>query len=137
MPWIAAVIFLSVAPVIHAASESGVVVTYSESLENLSLSTAAARQAIDGAPSGATLVFDALGQRFEVMLEPNDRLLAGAPGRAQDLGIYRGQLAGKPDSWARVTITDGVPTGLIWDGAEMLAIEAAVDGASIYRLKDT
>ena len=52
-------------------------------------------------------------------------------------------MAGRPDSWARIVISDGDPTGLIWDGEQMFAIEAPNDSAlntnspAIYRLADT
>ena len=140
---ILAVLLLSAAPAVHAVGGSSVVVTYSETLEDVSLSAAEPRDRGADAASETTLVFNALGQRFEVALQPNDRLLAGAPGRARDLGIYRGRLVDKSGSWVRITIADGVPTGLIWDGTEMLAIDASMPGikgqrsASIYRLKDT
>jgi hypothetical protein len=55
---------------------------------------------------------------------------------------YRGQLSGNPDSWARIVVYNGMPSGLIWDGAEMLAVEAPGDSLLstaepiIYRLAD-
>jgi hypothetical protein len=138
--FIAALLAFSVQP-LHAVERGGVVVAYSESMENLSLR--ANEPGAIGGPALSTLVFDAFGQRFELDLEPNNRLLADDGLNASDLGIYRGRLAGKPGSWARIVISNGLPSGLLWDGEEMLAIEAvsAEQGgpasASIYRLKDT
>ena len=125
-------LFLAVsAQPLHAVERGGVVVSYSEPLEILSVGPGEARAITQSA--SPRLVFDALGQRFELELEPNDRLLADDRLDASAIGIYRGRLAGKPGSWARIVMSNGMPTGLIWDGEEMLAIEAA----SIYRLKDT
>ena len=132
---IVALTLLSAAPAAQAVSNGGVVVTYSESLQNLSMQAAVAQEAPGIASANATLVFDALGQRFELALEPNARLVRG---RLPDgIDVYRGKLAGKPDSWARITMVNGAPTGLIFDGAEMLAVEASANGATIYRLADT
>jgi uncharacterized repeat protein (TIGR01451 family) len=56
--------------------------------------------------------------------------------------IYRGELAGRPGSWARIVVSDGMPRGLFWDGTEMYAIEAPGDSIVqsnvpvIYRLAD-
>ena len=55
---------------------------------------------------------------------------------------YRGQLAGNDASWARIVIADGIPSGLIWDGSELFAIErpgdnvVGSDATIIYRLAD-
>jgi hypothetical protein len=136
---IVALTLLSAAPAAQAVSNGGVVVTYSESLQNLSMQAAVAQEAPGIAPGialvNATLEFDALGQRFELALEPNTRLVRGR--LPAGIGVYRGRLAGKPDSWARITMVNGAPTGLIFDGAEMLAIDASAAGATIYRLADT
>ena len=105
--------------------------TYSETLENVSFGAARQQDSREVSTPGTTLVFDALGQHFEIELEPNTRLVRGQ--LPAGIGIYRGEIVGKSDSWARITMANGVPTGLIWDGNEMLAIDAA----SIYRLKDT
>ena len=90
------------------------------------------------------LSFEALGRRFDLDLEPNDRILAAMP--ADDafggLSVYRGRLVNNPDSWVRIVMSDGMPRGLVWDGSEMYAIEAPGDSAvdisepAIYRLSD-
>ncbi len=89
------------------------------------------------------LSFDALGRNFELQLSPNGSLLDAARSVAGGAIVpYRGQLAGNDDSWARIVIADGVPSGLIWDGNELLAIERPGDNlagaatAIIYRLAD-
>lgn len=88
--------------------------------------------------------FDALGQRFDLELQPNTSLLSPGQRAAIDssIGVYRGGIAGNPDSWARIVTRDGVPAGLIWDGRELLAIERPGDSAVqsaepvIFRLAD-
>ena len=138
--FISVLLAISVQP-LHAVERGGVLVSYSETLENFSLLANEPR--VIGGPALSTLAFDAFGQRFELDLEPNNRLLADAGLNASDLGIYRGRLAGKPGSWARIVLSNGLPSGLVWDGEEMLAIEAVSAelggpaAASIYRLKDT
>ena len=98
----------------------------------------APRGRLDQSP--ATLTFDALGLRFELELEPNRRLIANVfpDGLPRDVGVYRGRLVGKTGSWARIVIADGVPTGMIWDGTDMLAIESPAGSrdAEIFRLRD-
>ena len=87
--------------------------------------------------------FDALGRSFDLDLTPNSNLLTVAGDPATGGAVpYRGMLAGVAGSWVRITIIDGVPTGLIWDGSEMLAIERdgrnpdGTETAIIYRLAD-
>ena len=70
---IVALLAISVQP-LHAVERGGVLVSYSESLENVSLRASEPRAI--GGPTISTLVFDALGRRFELDLEPNQRLLA-------------------------------------------------------------
>jgi hypothetical protein len=139
--FIAAVILLCATPALHAR-DAGVVILHSEPLQNLTLDRGEARDLADGLRRYHTrLAFDALGRRFDVELEPNTRLISAGllSGLEDEVGLYRGRLAGKPGSWVRIVITDGVPTGLVWDGAEMLAIDKLTGSrdASIYRLEDT
>lgn len=89
------------------------------------------------------LSFDALGRSFALQLTPNSRLLDVARDVTGNNVIpYRGKLAGNEESWVRIVISDGAPSGLIWDGNELLAIErggdnvAGSDSAIIYRLAD-
>lgn len=90
------------------------------------------------------LSFEALGRRFDLDLEPNDRILAAMPANEAfgGLSVYRGRLANTPDSWVRIVMSDGMPRGLVWDGSTMYAIEAPGDSAVdisepvIYRLSD-
>jgi hypothetical protein len=103
------------------------------------------RPSLKRAPGGdaATLVFTAFGRDFRVQLSGNQRLAKVAAGSAVQL--YRGAVEGLPGSWARISIGvhDGLPRGLIWDGQELLVVEAAPQavnygaaGTVIFRLSD-
>ena len=138
-PWIIVASLIGFLPAVHARD---VVITHSEPLQSIELGRIDNRGIADREQDAhSTLTFDALGQRFELELEPNQRLLRhiGASELPANVSIYRGRLTGKPNSWARIVITNGVPTGMIWDGQEMLALEASSDrtAAEIYRLRDT
>ncbi len=95
-------------------------------------------------PASVSIRFDALGKRFDLQLISNDRIANGLPAGVakSEVGIYRGQLADNPQSWARIVVFEGMPRGMIWDGAEMYAIEAPddsslpIDAPVIYRLAD-
>ncbi|HSN52782.1 MAG TPA: hypothetical protein VLS87_09635, partial [Woeseiaceae bacterium] len=81
-----------------------------------------------GAAGPVDMRFDALGRNFELQLVPNNRLLQAAraiPGVS--VIPYRGMLAGIEDSWVRIVMADGVPSGMIWDGNELFAIERPGD----------
>lgn len=92
----------------------------------------------------AGMEFDALGQRFDLELQPNTNLLSAEQRAGIDpsIGVYRGEIAGNPDSWVRIVTRNGVPAGLIWDGDELLAIERPGESAVsttepvIFRLAD-
>ena len=97
-----------------------------------------------GGAAPLVMSFDALGRRFDLELEPNSRLVSVARQNPllDGVDIYRGDLAGRPGSWARIVVSDGMPSGLFWDGNEMYAIEAPGDSIVqsdvpvIYRLAD-
>ncbi|MDX1480367.1 MAG: M12 family metallo-peptidase [Woeseiaceae bacterium] len=125
------------------AGAERVSVVHSEPLRGMTLQTAAA--AIDDADrlAGTTTIrFDALGRRFELDLQSNSALLTPAARAAlgERTGVYRGRLRGVDDSWVRIVMHDGVPSGMLFDGDQMLAIESGVDpadpGARIFRLAD-
>jgi hypothetical protein len=131
-----------------AAGPNDVMLSHYESLERLDLRSIAA-QAANGEQESvmaAPLVmsFDAMGQSFDLELEANDRLMRAARQNPllDGVTIYRGEIAGRPGSWARIVVADGVPQGMFWDGQEMYAIEApgdsivATDAPIIFRLAD-
>ena len=129
--WTLAAAILIVSSTVFAAASNNVTVSHFEPLQRLINRPDALR-------------FDALGRTFDLQLEPNDRLLSrlSRDGLTDGIDIYRGSLAGHPDSWVRIVVYDGMPSGLVWDGEEMFAIEAPGDSSLqstqsvIYRLAD-
>ena len=143
--WIAASAVLSISSTLYAGESNRVVVSHFEPLQRLSISkdgSNVSRKLTAAEP--VSLSFDALGQAFELRLEPNHALIAAASRTTlpEGVSVYRGQLEGSPGSWARIVIHNGAPTGLVWDGNQMFAIEAPGDSAVaatspvIYRLAD-
>jgi hypothetical protein len=139
--WLAAWAVLSLSTAAHAGQIS---LLHHEPLQRLNISSAATdgSQKI-GVTGPVDMRFDALGRVFDLQLSPNSRLLDAArdiPGGA--VIPYRGELTGVANSWVRIVIADGMPSGLVWDGNELFAIErpgqnlAGSDAAIIYRLAD-
>jgi hypothetical protein len=105
--------------------------------------------------AGGALSFEAYGRRFDLQLEPNERLLSRLPDAQrealQKFPIFRGRVAGLARSWVRLTRVGSELHGMIWDGSELYVIEpmqtaaafmvAPVTGARatnvVYRLSDT
>jgi hypothetical protein len=138
------VAFFAFAPATGAAETF---VSHYEPLHGTNLRTAdylGADGPSDRRAARVVLSFEVLGQRFDLDLEPNDRVLAALPQNAAfaGLSVYRGRLADNPDSWVRIVMSDGMPRGLVWDGARMYAIEApgdsvvAISEPVMYRLSD-
>jgi hypothetical protein len=111
--WIVASTVLCISSILVAGESNGVIVSHYEPLQRLSFHTNST--------------------------ETTQKLRGEGP----TTGIYRGQLAGNPDSWTRIVVYDGTPRGLVWDGEQMFAIEAPgdsivqSDSPVIYRLADT
>jgi uncharacterized repeat protein (TIGR01451 family) len=127
-----------------AAQATTISLSHHEPLQRLNISGASidGSQKI-GAAGPVEMSFDALGRSFELQLSPNGRLLDAARNITGNTVVpYRGKLAGNDSSWVRIVMADGVPSGLIWDGSELLAIErpgdnvASADTSIIYRLAD-
>src|SRR5688572_29534837 len=74
----------------------------------------------------ATLEFTAFGRAFRLQLSSNQRLAQLAAGSSVQL--YKGTLEGVPGSWARISVHDGLPRGMIWDGRELFIVEGAPNG---------
>ncbi len=146
--WIPVVAVFVVSSALFAAESNDVILLHYEPLQRLSIQSASntgddfSQKMQRAAP--VKLSFDALGRSFVLQLEPNERLLSAARRDVlpDDVGIFRGRLADQPDSWVRIVLFDGVPRGLVWDGAELFAIEAPGDSLVetsapiIYRLAD-
>ena len=111
---------------------------------------AAGQDAIEG-----HLSFEAFGQKFELVLEANDRLIADLPEDQQTRitsthQLYKGSIEEMEGSWVRLTHASGQWSGLMWDGVTLYAIEPREDVADelqatpspanapmvIYRLSD-
>lgn len=133
---------LALSPLSHAAE---VFVSHYESLQGMSVQSGQQsgenRQQKAASAEPVVLSFDALGRRFELQLESNDRLFKGMAANAA-VRAYRGKLADNPDSWVRVVMFEGMPRGVVWDGETMFAIEVPGDSALditspvMYRLDD-
>ena len=126
----------------QSAAAATVTLSHFEELQSLQLRNAAfSGDQKPGLNTPAVLSFDALGRTFELELQPNASLLSTAQ-LPPDFSIYRGAISGNPDSWARITIHDGVPSGVIFDGSELIALEASGAGLAatsspiVYRLAD-
>jgi Metallo-peptidase family M12B Reprolysin-like/Domain of unknown function DUF11 len=143
--WIVTGAVLCISSTLLAAESNRVIVSHYESLGRLEMrgDSLGISDGLRGA-GPVTLSFDAMGKAFVLDLEPNTQLLAGLAGSSLSDGIevYRGSLAGNPDSWARIVVFNGMPRGLVWDGNEMFSIESPDDSAlqisspAIYRLAD-
>ena len=129
----------------NAAATDGLSIAHVETLRNVEVrSNGPLDQSDVLLLEPVTMQFEALGRRFELSLEPNTGLLSPAARSLVDerIAVLRGSVAGSPGSWARIVLNDGVPSGLIYDGTELLAIEppgdSAVDNAEpvLFRLAD-
>jgi hypothetical protein len=88
------------------------------------------RPAFERAANGdiATLEISAFDRDFRLRLSNNQRLARLAAGSSVQL--YKGTLEGVPGSWARISIHDGRPRGMIWDGHEMFIVDASAEGVN-------
>ena len=140
--WMSVVVLVGVSCVVNAGPRSGVVVSHFEPVENLTIGAKVGE--LSAKPSSVTqLKFDAMGRNFDLELRSNTSLLTGAESvTAKGVDVYRGAIVGNDASWARLVVTDGEASGLIWDGQQMFALEPANDnvaGASTpiaFRLAD-
>jgi hypothetical protein len=121
---------IALLPVLFAltatAEAADVAIVHHESPEAWRFETAPA--------GGGRLDFTAFGRSWQLELAPNGRLTEALGGSVAvgGLDLYRGRMAGEPDSWLRLTReSTGHWTGLLWDGAELYAVESgrAVDDA--------
>ena len=112
------------------AASPGFSVLHHERMAGLSLERHATPSGVGQSGSRATrLRFRALGRAFDIDLRPNDRLLANLSSRHEnvlkEVELYRGSVAGRADTWARVSVLHGDLYALIWDGSELYAVEPA------------
>ena len=143
--WTIACAVLAMPSTLLASTADGIIITHFESLERMSFQRVG-EVALDDPQRAqpASMTFDALGRSFVLVLESNTSLVSSMSRTAiaDNVDVYRGRLTDNPRSWARIVVVDGVPRGLVFDGDELLAIEAPGDGIVqstspvIYRLAD-
>lgn len=143
--WIFAIaLFAASFPAVGAGNE-GITLSHFEPLRAVEIrSGSGTGDQKPGSIGPIELRFDALGHGFDLLLKPNANLLAaiGDGPVAGDVVPYRGRLAGIENSWARIVVSRGVPTGLVFDGTDLYALEApgdaivATETPIIYRLAD-
>jgi len=91
--------------------------------------------------SSATLEFAAFGRDFRLRLSHNPRLAQVAAGSS--VSLYQGTVENMPGSWARISMVDGLPRGMVWDGHELFIVDMAEQGVNygaagtvMYKLSD-
>jgi hypothetical protein len=88
--------------------------------------------------------FNSLNREFVLQLEPNGRVDAIARRLTRDGSVtaYRGKLVGYENSWIRIVRSGSGPSGLVWDGTTLFALETSVDSlighasTTVFRLDD-
>jgi hypothetical protein len=101
-------------------------------------------------PFVPSLSFEAFGRRFDVALEPNERVMLEPAAQPAGLELYRGELVGESGTWARINRRGSELSGVVFDGvdlyvlephhaiARLLAARRSDDGATVvYRWRDT
>lgn len=142
--WLAALAIFSFSASAFALEAGAISLSHHEPLQRLDIQGYATDGSQKLASAGPVqMSFDALGRSFNLQLSPNTNLLSVArDASANGIVPYRGRLAGNDDSWVRIVIANGVPTGMIRDGDELFAIEGpgnnivGSDSTIIYRLAD-
>ncbi|MEO0574789.1 MAG: M12 family metallo-peptidase [Pseudomonadota bacterium] len=130
-----------------ALADDGYTIAYSESIQDLRVTSAGAiaQKSDDRAASTArALHFSGLDRTFDLTLTPNLALTRHGEARTKAAAeqVFRGTLNNEPGSWARISLVKGHPQGLIWDGQTMYALDmkpATTDSpatSTIFRLKD-
>jgi hypothetical protein len=116
----AALLLAATASPAWSASQGGLVPQYSEDLRPSLTPVSKA--------GAARLEFTAFGRGFRLQLSSNEHLARLAAGSSVQL--YKGAIEGVPGSWARITVHDGLPRGMVWDGRELFVLDAAPDGVN-------
>jgi hypothetical protein len=135
-----------VSAMLHGAAEAATV-QHAEALRAYRVGTRLSDADTRPATAGATTVaFNAFSRDFVLELEPNGRLAAMQRrlGAASGTAAYRGRIAGRAGSWARLVLTPDGPSGIVFDGETLYGIETDRDRASgptigapaIFRLAD-
>ncbi len=127
------VALLALSPALHAAEAF---VSHYEALHEMKMRAKEFAGADEKSAASPVLSFAALGRQFVLDLEANDRVLSALPDGVayEGVSVYRGRLANNPDSWVRIVMFNGMPSGLVWDGEAMYAIESP--GDSVLNMKE-
>ena len=91
------------------------------SVGNKSIAAASAQTALQRTQVS---VYD---KQLTLNLENNARVINPSSNHSSGITLLRGTLAGIPQSWVRLTETASGTHGLIWDGAELYAVEPSVE----------
>ena len=146
--WALGVALAAVFSTAGAADRSDFGLAHYEPLRQLDVQQRDAAAANAGEPirsaSSMLMRFDAMGRRFDLELEHNSRFMRAARQNPalEGVEIYRGEVAGREDSWVRIVMANGVPSGMFFDGEEYFAIEAPGDSVVetdvpvVFRLAD-
>lgn len=135
---------LAVCVLLPGAAEAATV-QHSEPLRSYRVAGASAAKPTS-ADGPLKLEFNAFSRDFALELEPNGRL-AGMQReleRGGNAAAYRGRIAGRRGSWARLVLTPAGPAGLVFDGETLFGLEAGADravpsadgAAAMFRLAD-
>ncbi len=120
--WVAASTALALPVAAANDGERAARISYYELLQVQPDSTGSAQRKTGDAVR--QLRFDAFGRRFEISLASNSRLMASKPAQSQ-LELYRGSIEGVAGSWVRLATRGDALHGMMWDGAQLYAIEPA------------
>ena len=123
-----------------AVNAADVIVDYSESLQQLTLTPQSSSNGIQKLSDEVveSMSFNAFGRNFQVVLSENHAIINAAEGYAleAEIGIYRGTVVGDANSWVRLTIADGDPRGLMWVDSDMYGIDDVEGRTAIFLLSD-
>ncbi len=122
--WVAASTALALPVAAANDGERPARISYYELLQVLPDSAGTAQR--KAGDSTRQLRFDAFGRRFEISLGSNTRLMA-SKSRQSQLELYRGSIDGIAGSWVRLATKGGALHGMMWDGAQLYAIEPAAE----------
>lgn len=123
--WLATIVLCGAAGSALASENTDSRILYFEPLRLVSPSTPVQQKS----SQTRELQFDAYGRRFVVTLEPNDKLApllqtkSSSSTPSADIELYRGEVNGDAQSWARVSIAHGKLQGMLWDGTDLYVIE--------------
>lgn len=68
--------------------------------------------------------FSAFGQEFSLVLTEKNDLMGRVSLGNKNIKLYSGQIEGKEDSWARLTVINSQYSGAIFDGTELYLLDA-------------